>query len=283
MLGCAFLMVVICAIIHLSRKDKSVVSKIFETIVGLGSLILATLILTFTIRIGNVKEGLIVEMSSSLTYLDYVTDGKSFFVGVFVSGIVIIAAYIFLCQLVRAAFGGTPTFKRKQNDYPKSLVIKSAIFFSFALIGFGVLLACLMMIKKSTSTDYHLGTIGYVALGLAVLFLGLSIANRVISNNFQAKPVEETKQEEEKKEEQKEEPKQKEPDQENKEELKEPVKEQYCPYCGSKMEAGKKFCSNCGAKLLDDTPKAESQTSNDKIVELSEKIADELEKRAEGK
>ena len=295
MLGCGILMVIICIILHASKRNEKPVSKVFEIVIAVLSLVFVVLFLSLPTRADvNQYGGLIYSSSALLMSLDYFTDGKSFVIGIVVATFVLGVAFSFLCQLAQAAFGDTPTSKRKKDDYPRSLVTKSALFLAFSLVGFGALLPCYLMLNETNHIHYGLSPFAYTAFALSFVFLGLAIANRVIRNKTEQELAMEPAKEEE-------------PVQKTEETPKEPVKEEpkpevqsgpkFCPYCGSQTIPGKKFCTNCGAKLIEDPqpepqpqpqPQPEQeparpQTSQDKIEELSEKIAEELEKRAEGK
>lgn len=299
MIGCATFMVIICAILHLSKKNEKVVAKVFETIVAILSLMLAVFLLALPIKFGTGEYvGLIYVSALFMTFLDSMTDAKSFVVGILIATIILGVALSFLTQLAQAAFGDTPSRKRRKDDYPRSLVTKSALFFAFNTLGFVVLIICLKMLYESNPEQVNFGFTAYIAIGLSVLFLGLAIANKVIRSKTDDQFVLATNEETQVQEQVVEEPAPEEPKEEvvapveeaPKEEVKpepqpEPIKEEpkystkFCSNCGSKVEPGVKFCPNCGAKLSGGTAQPREQTSEEKIEELSQKIADELEKK----
>ena len=185
LLGCATCMVIICAILHLSKKNEKAVAKVFETIVAVLSLALAVFFLALPVKLdANTYTGAIFTAYYHLLFLDSISDGKSFVVLMVVATLILGVAFSFLCQLVQAAFGDTPTFKRKKDDYPRSLVTKSALYLAFSLLGFITLLICLKMFYETygAADQVGFGYSAYVALGLTVIFLGLAIANKVIRN-----------------------------------------------------------------------------------------------------
>ena len=300
MLGCAVCMVIICAILHLSRRNEKAVAKVFETIIAILSLALALFLFAFPIKFGTTDYmGLIYVSAMFLSFLDSMSDAKSFVVGVVIATVILGVALSFLTQLAQAAFGDTPSCKRRKDDYPRSLVTKSALFFAFNTLGFVVLIICLKMLYESNPEQVNFGFTAYIAIGLSVLFLGLAIANKVIRSKTDDQFVLATNEETQVQEQVVEEPAPEEPKEEviapveeaPKEEVKpepqpEPAKEEqpkyatkFCSNCGSKVEPGVKFCPNCGAKLSGGTAQPREQTSEEKIEELSQKIADELEKK----
>ena len=189
--GCLF---AVCAILHISEKnEKKLTSKILETVVAALALGLGCIYLLFNFSLTTPSSYERFSIFQFLYFgLPHVITSDKFTgpsIGALIAIAIIIAAFVFLSQIAQTAYGANSKDDKKKDNFAKSLIVKSALFLGFNLIGSIILFICLKVADEGSTEIPALDISFYIAYGLSAVFLAVAIANKAILNNAGKEPT----------------------------------------------------------------------------------------------